>query len=139
MKKMNYWLMKTEPETFSFDDLQTQGSSCWDGVRNYQARNNLKEMKKGDRVLIYHSVSDKEVIGLAEVAKEFYPDPTINDERWVAVDIKALHKLENPVSLEKIKNDPQLKDMLLVRHSRLSVMPVKEEEFKHILMLSQKS
>jgi predicted RNA-binding protein with PUA-like domain len=133
-----YWLLKTEPEAFSFSDLQKQGESCWDGVRNYQARNNLKEMQIGDTVLIYHSVQGKEVVGIAEVAKEFFQDPTTDDNRWVAVNIRAIKPLANPVRLDEIKQHEKLQNLLLVRHSRLSVMPVKKDEFEIILQLSQK-
>jgi predicted RNA-binding protein with PUA-like domain len=138
MANKQYWLMKTEPETFSYDDIVKQGQSCWDGVRNYTARNNMAAMKNGDRVLIYHSVNGKEVVGIAEVVRESYPDPTIDDQRWVAVDVKPIEKLKNPVTLETIKKDPALQEMALIKLSRLSVQPVKKEEFDHIVKLSQK-
>lgn len=130
---MNYWLMKTEPETYSYDDMVKEKKAVWDGVRNYQARNNMKEMKKGDQVLIYHSVSDKEVAGIAEVVKEHYPDPTTDDTRWVAVDLKPVRKLKKAVSLQEVKADSALENIALVRHSRLSVMPLKKAEYDRIL------
>lgn len=134
---MQYWLLKTEPETFSWEDLQNEGEAVWDGVRNYQARNNLKLMKSGDQVLIYHSVTDKEIVGVATVSGEYFQDPTTDDSRWVAVKVKAEKSLNNPVSLASIKNESVLSDMALVRHSRLSVMPVSETQFNHIIKLSQ--
>ncbi|TVR80723.1 MAG: EVE domain-containing protein [Chitinophagaceae bacterium] len=134
---MNYWLVKSEPGTYSWDDLVKDKKTFWDGVRNYQARNNLKEMKKGDMVLFYHSVKEKQVVGVSEVVKEAYQDPTTKDDRWVAVDIKAKEKLKNPVSLEMVKKDERLDEIALVRQSRLSVMPLKAEEFDVILELSR--
>lgn len=133
---MNYWLMKTEPGTYSWEDLERDGSTFWDGVRNYQARNNLQSMKKGDYCLFYHSVKDKCVIGIAEVIREHYPDPSTDDARWVAVDIKPVKKIEHPVTLDEIKADETLNQMVLVKNSRLSVQPVKKEEFDRILGMS---
>ncbi len=126
---MNYWLMKTEPGTYSWDDLVKDGKTFWDGVRNYQARNNLKEMKKGDMAFIYHSVNEKRIMGMAEIIKEHYQDPGTGDDRWVAVDIKPLDKFDNPVTLADIKGDKRLSEMVLVKNSRLSVQPVRREEF----------
>jgi predicted RNA-binding protein with PUA-like domain len=132
---MNYWLVKTEPSTFSWDDLVRDKKAVWDGVRNFQARNNLKAMKKGDLVFIYHSMDDKAVIGIAEIIREFYPDP--KDNEWVAVDIKPVRKLKTPVELGTIKNDKRLANMVLVKNSRLSVQPVKKEEFDWVVGLSE--
>lgn len=123
------WLMKTEPEAYSFERLQKEGKTVWDGVRNFQARNNMKLMKKGDRVFIYHSMSDKAVVGLATVSKEHYPDPTDNEKgQWVVVDIKPVKKLKSPITLEMIKEDAKLSKMPLVKQSRLSVMPITKAE-----------
>ena len=129
---MNYWLMKTEPDVFSWDDLVKKGPSMWDGVRNYAARNNLRSMKKGDNVLIYHSNIGKEIVGISEVTREHFPDPTINDERWLAVEVKAVKKIPEPVGLAVIKATKSLQKLQLVTHSRLSVMPVSDEHFKLI-------
>ncbi|MFZ5553806.1 MAG: EVE domain-containing protein [Bacteroidota bacterium] len=129
---MNYWLMKTEPDVFSWDDLVTKGPSAWDGVRNYAARNNLRAMKKGDKVLIYHSNIGKEVVGISVVTKEHFPDPTTTDERWLAVQVKAEKKFKKTVELSTIKSTPSLQKMMIVTHSRLSVMPVSAEHY-HLL------
>jgi len=133
---MNYWLVKTEPGAYSWDDFVKLGRDHWDGVRNYQARNNLKLMKEGDEVLFYHSVNAKEVVGIAKVVREFYQDPTTDDDRWVVVDMEPLKKLENPVTLAQIKADERLKDIALIRNSRLSVMPVEKTHFDIILSKS---
>ena len=125
---MNYWLLKTEPETYSWDDLVKKGSDMWEGVRNYQARNNIRQMKKGDLLLIYHSVKNQAVVGIAAVIKEYYPDPTAREGEWSVIDLKPVKKLANPVSLELIKNTPSLSEMVLVKNTRLSVQPVKKEE-----------
>ena len=130
---MNIWLMKTEPETFSWDDLVKKGSSMWDGVRNYQARNNLRKMKLGDIVFIYHSVTNPGIVGLAEVSKEHYPDPTAKDGDWSVVDVKAVRKLPRSISLLEIKQNESLQNMVLVKNSRLSVQPVTEEEYNTIM------
>lgn len=132
---MNYFLVKSEPDAYSWDQLNEDGSTFWDGVRNYQARNNLKAMKKGDLLLYYHSNIGKEVVGVARVIKEYYQDPTTDDDRWVAVDIEPVEALKNPVTLKAIKEDSFLQDMALVKQSRLSVMPVKREEFDRIIEL----
>lgn len=134
---MNYWLIKTEPGTYSWEDLEKDGSTLWDGVRNYQARNNLQAMKKGDYCLFYHSVNDKCLVGIAEVIREHYPDPSTDDDRWVAVDIKPVKKLRQPVTLDQVKSDGRLGEMVLVRNSRLSVQPVKKEEFDILLALAE--
>lgn len=130
---VNYHLVKTEPEAYSFDTLLKEGKVVWDGVRNYQARNNLKSMKKGDKVLVYHSVSDKEIIGIAEVVKEHYQDPTDKTGAWVVVDLKPVKKFKNPYSLEDIKKEKKLADLPLIKQSRLSVMPISVENYNFIL------
>ena len=134
---MNYWLVKSEPFKYSWDDLLKDGSTYWDGVRNYQARNNLKSMEKGDLVLYYHSNEGKEVVGIARVIKEFYQDPTTQDDRWVVVDIEPVNKLNNPVSLSDIKNDKRLEKVPLVTHSRLSVMPILKKHFETIIKMGK--
>jgi len=136
-KEKQYWLVKSEPFKYSWEALVKDGQTFWDGVRNYQARNNLQAMKKGDQVLYYHSNEGKEVVGVAKVVKESYQDPTTDDERWVAVDIKPVKKLKKPVTLEQIKQDDRLKNMALIRQSRLSVMPVTEDEFHVVLDLAK--
>lgn len=133
---MAYWLVKSEPSTYSWDQLVKDKQTFWDGVRNYAARNNLRAMKKGDEVLFYHSNEGMEIVGTAKVAKEHYPDPTANDDTWVVVDIKAHKKLKKPVSLAQIKADKRLSDMALVRLGRLSVQPVTEKEWQIIMELS---
>jgi predicted RNA-binding protein with PUA-like domain len=135
---MNYWLVKQEPESYAFSQFAKDGKTAWTGVRNYQARNFLKSMAVGDRVLYYHSGKDKSVVGTAAVTREAFPDPTAEDqtEGWVAVELKADKPVKTPVSLAAIKSDPKLGDLLLVRHSRLSVMPVAKPEFEHILRLA---
>lgn len=133
---MQYFLVKSEPFKYSWDQFVADKGTFWDGVRNYQARNNLKEMKVGDLVLFYHSNEGREVVGVAKVVKPHYPDPTTDDERWVAVDLKPVQALDRPVTLHEIKQDPLLQDMALVRQGRLSVTPLKKEEFDRILELS---
>lgn len=133
---MKYWLVKQEPEKYSFDDLLRDGKTAWDGVRNYQARNNLREMRVGDRVLFYHSVSEKAVVGLAEVSKEEFTDP--NDEKWIAVEIAPLEKLAKAVTLDQIKQEKLLENIALIKQSRLSVMPLTEQEFETIITLTEK-
>lgn len=133
---MNYWLMKTEPSTFSWDDLVRDKKAVWDGVRNFQARNNLKAMKKGDLAFIYHSMDDKAVIGIAEITREHFPDP--KDKDWAAVEIKPVQKLKNTVTLGTIKQEKRLTNMVLVNNSRLSVQPVKKEEFDLVIGMSEK-
>lgn len=130
---MKYWLVKQEPEKYSFDDLLKDEKTIWDGVRNYQARNNLRDMKTGDKVLFYHSVSEKSVVGIAEVSKENFPDPT--DENWLVVELKPLEKLANPVTLEQIKAEKTLENIALIKQSRLSVMPLTKREFEKILKM----
>jgi predicted RNA-binding protein with PUA-like domain len=130
-----YWLVKQEPEGYSWDDLVRDRGTEWTGVRNFQARNNLRQMKVGDRVLFYHSGEQKAVVGTAQVAKAAYPDPSADEDQWVAVDIKPVKPLGAPVPLTTIKAEPKLANMLLVRQSRLSVMPVTKEEFETIVAL----
>lgn len=132
---MNYFLVKSEPFKYSWEQFNKDQETFWDGVRNYQARNNLKAMKKGDLVLFYHSNEGKEVVGIAKVVKEFYQDPTTDDERWVVVDLAPVDTFKTPVTLETVKADPLLQDMALVRQGRLSVMPLKAEEFDRIVEL----
>lgn len=132
--KMNYWLVKQEPEAYSFDDLIKDGKTDWTGVRNFQARNNLRAMRLGDTILFYHSVSEKSVVGLAEVSREEFTDPL--DEKWIAVEIKPVKKFTKPVSLEKIRSEEGLQNIALIKQSRLSVMPLTEGEFELILKLS---
>ena len=133
---MAYWLIKSEPAKYSWDQFVTDKKTYWDGVRNYAARNNLRAMKKGDQLFYYHSNEGMEIVGIAEVVKEAYQDPTIDDDKWVAVDLKAYKKLKKPVSLEQIKKDKRLKEMALVRIGRLSVQPVTEKQFKAIMELA---
>tara|TARA_B100000963_G_scaffold269140_1_gene237283 strand:+ start:4108 stop:4515 length:408 start_codon:yes stop_codon:yes gene_type:complete len=133
---MKYWLLKSEPDAWSWDNQVREGSSMWDGVRNYQARNNLKNMKKNDLCFFYHSVTEKSVVGIVRVVKEHYPDPTDKTKRFVVVDIKAIKKLEKPVSLEQIKLNHKLRNIALVKQSRLSVMPITEVEWNEIIKMS---
>lgn len=134
---MNYWLVKSEPFKYSWDDFVKEGKSVWDGVRNYQARNNLKAMQKGDWVFFYHSNEGMEIVGLAEVSKEFYQDPTTENPNWVVVELKPVKKFAKPVTLKTIKADDRLSSLALVKHSRLSVSPVQKTEFDIILGLTE--
>ena len=133
---MNYWLVKSEPDTYSWDFFVSKGRDIWDGVRNYQARNNLKAMSENDLVFFYHSNKGMEIVGLAKVVKESYQDPTTEDQRWVVVELAPVKKLAEPVSLSKIKTDLNLSDISLLKQSRLSVMPIKPEEFDRIMYLA---
>lgn len=133
MKYMNYWMVKQEPATYSWDDFVRDGKTDWTGVRNFQARNNLREMKKGDKVLFYHSVTGKEVVGIASVTKPAFPDPT--DEKWVAVELSPSRPLKNPVSLARIKANLALANIGLLRQSQLSVMRLTRDEFDEILSM----
>ena len=135
---MQHWLVKSEPFKYSWEKFNKDGRTFWDGVRNYQARNNLREMKEGDLVLFYHSNEGKEIVGIAKVVKEAYQDPTTDDTNWVVVDLAPVEALKTPVTLEQIKVDPKLQDIGLVRQGRLSVMGVKREEFDYILALGSK-
>ncbi|MEN3166811.1 EVE domain-containing protein [Gluconobacter sp. OJB] len=129
---MAFWLVKSEPEAFSWAQQVQNSVEPWTGVRNYQARNNLAAMKNGDLAFFYHSVSEKRIVGVVEVVREAYPDPTADDPRWVCVDVKAMGAFGRPVSLAEIKADPALAEMALLKQSRLSVAPVTEEEFRHL-------
>lgn len=133
---MAYWLVKSEPFKYSWDQLQKDKVTTWDGVRNYAARNNLRAMKKGDEVLFYHSNEGVEVVGIAKVSKESYQDPTTDNEAWLVVDLKPFKKLKNPVTLVQVKADKRLADMDLVRLGRLSVQTVKPEEWKIIMEMA---
>ena len=133
---INYWLLKSEPDAWSWDNQVREGASMWDGVRNYQARNNLKEMKKNDLCFFYHSVTERSIVGIVKVVKEYYPDPTDKTGRFVVVDVKAMKKLKNPVSLDQIKENSKLQDIALVKQSRLSVMPLKKTEWDIIIKMS---
>lgn len=138
---MARWLVKTEPETYSFEQLQKDKKTCWDLVRNYTARNHLKAMQKGDQALFYHSMGPKEIVGICEIVKEFYPDPQAEGEgepadRWVAVDVKPIRKLKAPVTLAQLKAHKICADMLLVKQSRLSVSPVTDAEWSAVLQLA---
>lgn len=133
---MSYWLVKSEPEAYSWQQLEKDKQTNWTGVRNYAARLHLRGMKKGDEVLFYHSNEGLDIVGIAKVSKEAYQDPTTDDDRWVAVDLKVHKKLKKPVSLEEIKKDKRLKDMALVRIGRLSVQPVTEKEWAAIMELA---
>lgn len=132
---MNYWLIKSEPYVYAYDDLIQEGCTCWEGVRSYQARNNLKAMKKEDLALYYHSVKEKAVVGIVKVVKEAYQDPTTSDVRWVAVDIVPEKKFTKPVTLAQIKADKRLQGIILLRQSRLSVMPLTQEAFASIVAM----
>lgn len=132
---MKYWLVKSEPFKYSWEQFVKDGQTFWDGVRNYQARNNLREMAKGDEVLFYHSNEGLEIVGIAKVVKTSYPDPTIDDERWLAVDLKPIKPLPYPVSLATMKQTPGLENLALIKQSRLSVCPITAEEYKLILKM----
>ena len=136
---MAYWLVKSEPSSYSWEQFNKDKQTRWDGVRNYAARNHLKAMKKGDEVLFYHSREGVEIVGIAKVSKEYYQDPTTEDENWVSVDIKPVRKLKKPVSLNEIKADPRLSSMALVKLGRLSVQPVTDDEWKIIMELEKGS
>ncbi|EDZ45150.1 EVE domain-containing protein [Leisingera daeponensis] len=136
---MRYWLFKSEPSTWSWDDQVSKGDTGeeWDGVRNYQARNFMRDMNVGDRGFFYHSQKEKSVVGIVEVCAEAHPDSTTVDDRWECVDIKAVRPFAKPVSLDQIKADPRLEDMVLVKNSRLSVQPVSEEEWSAVCALGE--
>lgn len=133
---MAYWLVKSEPFKYSWDQFVTDKQTSWDGVRNYAARNNLKAMKKGDAVLFYHSNEGVEIVGIAKVAKTFYQDTTTEEEAWVVVDLKPYKKLKKPVTLVQVKADKRLENMALVRLGRLSVQPVTDEEWNIVMELA---
>ena len=132
---MQYWLVKTEPETYGWAAFVKEGRTAWTGVRNFQARNNLRTMKKGDLVFFYHSVTEKQVVGLARVSREAYPDPTATEGDWSCVDLAPVRALKQPVGLEAIKADKALNAMPLLKNSRLSVMPLTREQFDQVLRL----
>ena len=134
---MNYWLFKSEPGAWSWDDQVKAGTAEWDGIRNYQADNNMKEMKKGDRAFFYHSVNQREIVGVVEVVKEHYPAPTDPKSRFGMVNVKALMPVESPVSLADIKAEPKLSEMWLVRQSRLSVTPVTKDEWMLLCKMAE--
>lgn len=134
---MSYWLVKSEPSAYSWEQLEKDKQTVWDGVRNYAARNHLKAMKKGDEVLFYHSNEGLAIVGIAKVAKEWYQDPSTDDDTWAVVDLKPYKKLKSPVPLTQIKADKRLTDMALVRLGRLSVQPVTEKEWKVIMEMAQ--
>ena len=131
----NYWLVKSEPDSYSWDDLVTEGKTSWTGVRNFTARNNLRNMHVGDEVLFYHSVTDKAVVGIAKVVRAAYPDPTAKEGDWSAVDLAPIRRLRNPVTLDQIKTKRSLKNISLVRQSRLSVHALAAAEFREIVLL----
>lgn len=135
---MAYWLVKSEPSVYSWEQFQKDGKTSWEGVRNYAARNHLKAMKKGDEVFYYHSNEGLSIVGIARVVKEAYQDPTSDEDAWVTIDLKPVKSLKHPVSMKAIKKEARLQNMALLRISRLSVQPVTEEEWKVILELSQK-
>ena len=134
---MKYWILKSEPFKYSFDDLINDTWTFWDGVRNYAARNNLKNMQIGDKAFFYHSNQGLEIVGLVEIIKTYYQDPTTNDPNWVVVDIKPIKKLTQPISLSFIKTIPNLQNMSLIKHGRLSVQVVTDDEFDFIMKLSK--
>ena len=131
----SHWLIKSEPAKYAWERFAEDGTAQWDGVRNYEARNNLAAMKKGDLVLYYHSTEGKEIVGIASVTREAYPDPTTDDERWVAVDVAPVVKLMKPVGLQDVKADELLREMALGRRGRISVVPVTPAEFRRVLKL----
>jgi predicted RNA-binding protein with PUA-like domain len=134
---MAYWLVKSEPSVYSWDQFEKDKGTFWSGVRNYAARIHLRAMKKGDEVLFYHSNEGLEIVGIAKVSKEAYQDPTTDNDAWVAVDLKPFKQLKHPVSLAQIKEEPRLKDMALVRLGRLSVQPVTDEEWKVVMAMAK--
>jgi predicted RNA-binding protein with PUA-like domain len=131
-----YWIVKQEPSSYSWADFVQEGRTAWTGVRNFAARNHLRTMRKSDRVLFYHSGEEKQVVGVAKVAREFFPDPTAKEGDWSAVELVPVEPLPKPVSLQTIKSDKSLKDIMFVRQSRLSVSPLTEEQYRHILTLA---
>jgi predicted RNA-binding protein with PUA-like domain len=133
----NYWLVKQEPAAYSWDDFVQDGKTAWTGVRNFQARNQLRAMKRGDLVLFYHTGDEKQCVGLARVEKESYPDPTATEGDWAAVDLAPVKRLKQPVSLERIKADKSLQDLPLLRQSRLSVSALTEAQFLRLLALAE--
>ena len=137
INKKSFWIIKQEPSQYNWKQFEKDRETYWDGVRNYQARNNLKKMKKGDNLLFYHSVVGKEIVGIAEVTRESYPDPTTDDERWVVVDLKPIKPFKVPVTLEVIKAHKELSEIALIKQARLSVMPITKKEFQILLKLGK--
>ena len=135
--KKSFWIIKQEPSQYNWKQFEKDRETYWDGVRNYQARNNLKKMKIGDYLLFYHSVIGKEIVGIAEVTREAYPDPTTDDERWVVVDLKPIKPFKVPVTLEEIKAHKELSEIALIKQARLSVMPITKKEFQVLLKLGR--
>ena len=135
--KKSFWIIKQEPSQYNWKQFEKDRETYWDGVRNYQARNNLKNMKKGDNLLFYHSVVGKEIVGIAEVTREAYPDPTTDDERWVVVDLIPIKPFKVPVTLEEIKTHKELSEIALIKQARLSVMPITKKEFQILLKLGK--
>ena len=135
--KKSFWIIKQEPSQYNWKQFEKDRETYWDGVRNYQARNNLKKMKKGDNLLFYHSVVGKEIVGIAEVTREAYPDPTTDDERWVVVDLKPIKPFKVPVTLEQIKAHKELSEIALIKQTRLSVIPLTKKEFQILLKLGK--
>lgn len=134
----SHWLVKSEPSSYAWSDLENDGTTPWTGVRNFQARNNLRAMKKGDRVLFYQSVTDPSVRGITRVIREAYPDPTANEGDWSCVDLEKVAALPHPVTLGRIKSDPSLGEMALIKQSRLSVMPITERQFDQLTRMGSK-
>ena len=134
---MNYWLVKSEPAAYAWSQFVKDGKAAWTGVRNFQARNNLRAMKTGDRVLFYHSVTDKQIVGVARVVREFYPDATAEEGDWSCVDLAPVKPLAKPVSLDAIKADKLLRELPLVKQSRLSVTPLARTHFERVLTLAE--
>ncbi len=135
--KKSFWIIKQEPSQYSWAQFEKDRETYWDGVRNYQARNNLKNMRKGDNLLFYHSVVGKEIVGIAEVTREAYPDPTTDDERWVVIDLKPIKPFKVPVTLEEIKAHKELSEIALIKQARLSVMPITKKEFQILLKMGK--
>jgi predicted RNA-binding protein with PUA-like domain len=136
---MNYWLIKTEPGTYSWTDMLHDGKTRWDGVRNFQARNNIGAMRPGDQALFYHSVSDKSIFGVVRIASAPYEDPSAKGGSWLVVDVEPAFGLHEPVSLDRIKEEASLRGMILLKQLRLSVQPVKKEEFERIVTVGGKA
>jgi predicted RNA-binding protein with PUA-like domain len=136
---MNYWLMKSEPEAYSYDTLVKEKTGRWDGVRNYMARNNLRAMAVGDQILFYHSVQEKAVVGICKVSKTAYPDPTAESGDWSCVEVKPVKRLSNPVTLEQIKSESGLAQTAMLKYNRLSVAPLTEDEFRLICEMGSES
>ncbi len=137
INKKSFWIIKQEPSQYNWKQFEKDRETYWDGVRNYQARNNLKKMKKGDNLLFYHSVVGKEIVGIAEVTRESYPDPTTDDDRWVVIDLNPIKPFKVPVTLEEIKAHKELSEIALIKQARLSVMPITKKEFQILLKMGK--